>query len=237
MMKAAWIFSIILAVHCQAQELTATDYQREAVKRFPALAIAGSPMNAEYVKRANALKEAASPVLQKPTWPLDLAIEVATALEPPAPVQPVGSAPPSTLAIEVKSVAASSTIGNSFKDGAGGYDNAYARERKIEINLHAIGQEPLNAHVDVWWTGKAIAGKKRELLRKNSSEHTIDPKKPAIWIESSGVVKGKDLNLPLIGYRSTSGSKIEGWVVHVSSPGGDKWIASDEFLIDFVRPK
>jgi hypothetical protein len=44
-------------------------------------------------------------------------------------------------------------------------------------------------------------------------------------------------NLPLIGYRSTSGSRIEGWVVHITTENMDKWLASDLYLIDFVQKK
>jgi hypothetical protein len=56
---------------------TEAEARAEAVRRYPQLGIAGSPMNKAFLERYNQLKAEAPDYLQAPDWPLRLAAEVA----------------------------------------------------------------------------------------------------------------------------------------------------------------
>jgi hypothetical protein len=56
---------------------TEAEARAEAVRRYPQLGIANSPMNKAFIERYNQLKLEASDYLQSPDWPLRLAAEVA----------------------------------------------------------------------------------------------------------------------------------------------------------------
>jgi hypothetical protein len=87
------------------------DAKVEAVRIYPDLAIAGSPMNAEYVARYDRYRVENPRYFLDTNWPLTLANETATAMRAAGtqPAQPVAKATPSPVATATPSPAATAS--------------------------------------------------------------------------------------------------------------------------------
>ena len=219
---------------------TEADYRRAAAAKYPALTKAGSPLNERFLNLIE-LKKAEEPaVFAAPNWPLTLADEAAWSLAGEGPQTPASTSAPAqaarggTLVIDVHNVSASRKETTGFKDGYGGHDTSFQRERRIEISLRSMGGG-VPVDVTTFWVGKKITSKARLILSKHSHQGVVDP--ALVWQEASGNVKGSDLDLPLIGYHTSGCSAIEGWVVRIVKNGSTAgtWRASDPYLIDWVK--
>ena len=62
----------------------AIDSQKRAIALYPDLAVAGSPLNREFLRRYNALKASGDPILQKPDWPEKLVKQSFDAVSSPS---------------------------------------------------------------------------------------------------------------------------------------------------------
>lgn len=60
--------------------IAAADSQQQALVRYPALKVVGSPMHREFVKRFEAYQRGRHSLLQQPDWPLRIADEAAAVL-------------------------------------------------------------------------------------------------------------------------------------------------------------
>jgi hypothetical protein len=132
----------------------------------------------------------------------------------------------SSLSLEVKPRAASASTDDQFKTSWGSYDKHYLRSRRIEISVRTLGQQPETVGARVYWIGSSVGGGRRSLLKEEAVKFTIDRSVGHSFVSSSGEVTGSDLNLELARYRSTSGDKIDGWVVAVEDPNTSKVIMS-----------
>jgi hypothetical protein len=72
-----WQVLLAAALLCCGQslagEMTVQEYQAAAVKRYPALGVAGSPLNSEFLRIVADLRVKNASILTRPLWPLVLA--------------------------------------------------------------------------------------------------------------------------------------------------------------------
>lgn len=79
--------SPILVIHSPpttphpSAQFTSADSQREAIRRFPQLGVAGSPLNQDFVARYKRYQRERPEQLRDPSWPLRLAEESARAVK------------------------------------------------------------------------------------------------------------------------------------------------------------
>jgi hypothetical protein len=82
----AHLFSILLVLSVSsAFAQDAASYQAAAMKLYPQLKVAGSPMNVAYVAAVQAARRNNDPVLRRQSWPLVIAEKVAAQLMKPSP--------------------------------------------------------------------------------------------------------------------------------------------------------
>lgn len=115
--------------------------------------------------------------------------------------------------LEVKTVATKMEMTDQFQTNYGSYDQHTERSRAVEIVVRTYGNKAEPFTVLTYWIGKRTATNSRVILKKQKGGGEGNPGPVEKFTSSSGNVKGSDMNLAIIGYRSTEGYRIEGWIV------------------------
>lgn len=181
----------------------------------------------------------------KTTLALFLAITLGAAaqerppiLYPPGGVSKPAPAPPKTsLSLDVKGVAAKAVTKNDFMTDYGSYDKTTERERTIELTVRNFGREAAGATVTVEWLGRRVSDKQLVIVKRRAFPLGIGAGRAATWQESSGLVKGADMKLTMIGVRERSGSTIAGWRATLRGEDGGELAmkASEQAYVDAAK--
>ena len=84
-MKSLLLSVLLILSVSPAFAQDAASYQAAAMKLYPQLKVAGSPMNLAYVAAVQAARKNNDPVLRRPSWPLVIAEKVAAKLMKASP--------------------------------------------------------------------------------------------------------------------------------------------------------
>ncbi len=91
------ILVALMALSSLAQAApNAVDSQREVAKKYPDIAVAGSPLNLKFVEAVKKARAENDAVLQSADWPMQIAQRVAEPATPPAEAAPVAAPAPRT---------------------------------------------------------------------------------------------------------------------------------------------
>ncbi len=84
-------FAIVICLFCMsvAQAQTVQDSQRNALKKYPQLAIQGSDLNKRFIAAFQERKRTTPEFFKSPDWPMQLADELSAPAIPPS-LTPVG---------------------------------------------------------------------------------------------------------------------------------------------------
>lgn len=158
---------------------------------------------------------------------------------------------PSHISLHAQLSTVTAKAGDSYRDGAGGYDTKFTRSRSIVANVRNLGREPMTVALTVDWIGKPLDGRgsspgisgkpsglnDRFIFFHDRTLLTLAPGKDVNQVSTSGTIEATDLSLNLIGVRRISGYRIEGWVASVRDEKGAliAITASDTHLVDASR--
>lgn len=150
------------------------------------------------------------------------------------PLAPIAA---SHIGMEAEMFQNSAKARDYFKTDYGSSDLHTEKSRAIGARVRNFGSEPAPAVLTVHWIGKHTGTNVRVLLKTETRKLSIAPGAATTVVSDSGDVKGSDLNLVMIGYRRTSGERIEGWTVMLHDASGALIgvKASDTPLADLVR--
>lgn len=128
-----------------------------------------------------------------------------------------------SISLSAKQVAASKKTTNDFVTSWGSYDKTFARWRSVEIDIRNFSaKNDFTGYVRMYWLGRKGPGGGDRILAGQPSTEKVSVTKGATqkFDSDSGLVSANDMNLKAIGYRSTGGTKLEGWIVILYDENG-----------------
>jgi len=224
-------------------ELTVADWQRKAVKEFPALADPKSEFNHKFIQQVNELKSSNPSYFRDPKWPFTLAQSVSDALNPiipgvglnplesqptpsptpeptptpkPAPVEPkpFDQLDKENVRLECK-VNTGAKINDRFNNGEGFYSVDKTVTKEIIVTVTQTGRTKVPVTVEAFFVLSGAEGE--SVIPAGSQKLETGEGSPSFTNSSRGRKTVVNYDTPLV---STEGKKISGWLVRALAADG-----------------